>query len=219
MPYSILLVEDDPLIGQGLELGLETRGFAVNWQCSAGGAIQSLQQSGADVMVLDLGLPDMDGLDLLKRLRQTDVNLPVIILTARDAVKNRIEGLDFGADDYLVKPVSTDELAARIRAAARRNTGRASETIICGELSIDTQTQQVTQGGVGVHLTPSEYQLLLVLATHQCRVVASETLIAHLDTVSRDTSAQSLQVHVHSIRKKLKTDAIQTVRGVGYLLQ
>jgi len=149
---SILLIEDDAIIGEGLKLGLTAREFSVDWVQTALVAWSALIQTSPDVVVLDLGLPDADGMQLLKRLRKTGSTVPVIILTARDAIKSRILGLDFGADDYLVKPITTDELAARIRAVARRNTGRASETLTHNDVSLDTLARQVYVGDERISL-------------------------------------------------------------------
>jgi len=216
---SILLIEDDAIIGEGLKLGLTAREFSVDWVQTALVAWSALIQTSPDVVVLDLGLPDADGMQLLKRLRKTGSTVPVIILTARDAIKSRILGLDFGADDYLVKPITTDELAARIRAVARRNTGRASETLTHNDVSLDTLARQVYVGDERISLTPNEYELLYILLSKVGQAVSIDNLLSEIETNSPDASQQSVKVHIHSLRKKLNTDIIQTIRGFGYAIK
>jgi two-component system response regulator QseB len=216
---AVLLVEDDFVIGEGLKIGLTSRGFTINWERTAGGASRIIKQMPLDVIVLDLGLPDTDGMIVLERLRNSGNDTPIVILTARDAVNSRIKGLDLGADDYIVKPVTTDELAARIRAAARRNAGRASEIIKHGKLSLDTLGHQVYYDALEIKLTPNEFSVLHKLATNVGRIVPIESLIADLELASPDISSESLRVHIHSLRKKIDTKFIETIRGVGYIIK
>ena len=214
---AVLLIEDDELIGEGLNLGLAARQISVHWVRTASAAWRAIEQFSAEVIVLDLGLPDADGMQVLKRLRESGNSVPVIILSARDAVKTRIHGLDMGADDYVVKPVTTDELAARIRAVTRRTTGRASEEINCGNVSVDLLAHKVYVGSKEIKLTPNEFVLLHALTSKPGQVLRIDTLVARMENISPDASAQSLKVHIHSLRKKLNSNIIQTVRGVGYM--
>lgn len=216
MPYSVLLVEDDPLIGQGLELGLRSRGFGLTW-LDKGAAVPSLlREQTFDVLVLDLGLPDVDGIDLLQQIRRQANNIPIIVLTARDSVKNRIAGLDHGADDYVIKPTSTDELAARIRAVARRHSGRSSEILRVGTVELNSLSRELRQNGRVVSLTPIEFLLMEMLLQKEGMVVSIATFLHMLDAADHETSPQAIQVHIHSLRKKLGAALISTVRGVGY---
>ena len=219
MPYSVLLVEDDPLIGQGLELGLQSRGFRLTWLDKGLGVQQLLQEQLFDVLVLDLGLPDIDGIDLLQRIRLTSIDIPIIVLTARDSVQNRITGLDHGADDYVIKPTSTDELAARIRAAARRSGGRSSETLRFGQLALDLLSRKLQSDGKLIQLTPNEFLIIEILMRKMGEIVHMETILNVLENSAQESSPQSIQVHIHSLRKKLGAQMIKTVRGVGYRLE
>lgn len=218
MSYSVLLVEDDPLIGQGLELGLRSRGFGLTWLVKGASVPSLLREKAFDVLVLDLGLPDVDGMDLLQQIRHQANNIPIIVLTARDSVKNRIAGLDHGADDYVTKPTSTDELAARIRAVARRHSGRSSEIVRVGTVELNSLSRELQQDGRVVPLTPIEYLLMEMLMQKKGMVVSVETFLHILADANHDTSPQAIQVHIHSLRKKLGAALISTVRGVGYRL-
>lgn len=218
MPYSVLLVEDDPLIGQGLELGLRSRGFGLTWLDKGRDVQRLLREQPFDVLVLDLGLPDIDGIDLLQQIRQASSDIPIIVLTARDSVKNRITGLDHGADDYVTKPASTDELAARIRAVARRNSGRSTEILRVGPVELNPLSHELQKDGQLIPLTPTEYLLIEALMRKEGAVVSVESLLGVLEGADRETTPQAIQVHIHSLRKKLDAELIQTVRGMGYRL-
>jgi DNA-binding response OmpR family regulator len=218
VPYAVLLVEDDPLIGQGLELGLRSRGFELTWLDKGGDVQRVLSQHPFDVLVLDLGLPDIDGIDLLQQIRQASNDIPIIVLTARDSIKNRIVGLDYGADDYVSKPVSTDELAARIRAVARRKSGRSTETLRVGTYVLNPLSRELHKQDQPVSLTPTEYLLIEALMRKEGVVVSVESLLRIVDDAGNESTAQAIQVHIHSLRKKLDAELIQTVRGVGYRL-
>lgn len=218
MAYTVLLVEDDPLIGQGLELGLRTRGFDLTWLDKGLDVKRLLMEHAFDVLVLDLGLPNIDGLDLLQQIRQARIDIPIIVLTARDTVRNRVVGLDHGADDYVTKPASTDELAARIRAVARRSSGRSHETLQLGTLELNALSRELLKEGQVVPLTPIEYLITETLISKQRVVVPVEVLLRMLANTAHESSAQAIQVHMHSLRKKLAPETITTVRGVGYRL-
>jgi len=216
--YSVLLVEDDPLIGQGLELGLRSRGFELTWLDKGQGVLIMLAKRAYDVLVLDLGLPDTDGIDLLQQIRRQQINIPIIVLTARDTVQNRVTGLDYGADDYVTKPVSTDELAARIRAVARRNSGRSHEILRAGTLELNALSRELSIDGQAVSLTPTEFLIMETLIRNQRIVVSVDVLLRTLEIAGHESTAQSIQVHMHSLRKKIAPEKITTVRGAGYRL-
>jgi len=218
VPYAVLLVEDDPLIGQGLELGLRSRGFALTWLDKGRDVHRVLNQQPFDVLVLDLGLPDIDGIDLLQEIRQASNDIPIIVLTARDSIRNRITGLDHGADDYVTKPASTDELAARIRAVARRKSGRSTETLRVRTYELHPLSHELYNAGHRVLLTPTEYILIESLMRKEGVVISIDTLLSVLEDAGHESTAQAIQVHIHSLRKKLDAELIQTVRGVGYKL-
>jgi two-component system response regulator QseB len=218
VPYSVLLVEDDLLIGQGLELGLRSRGFGLTWVDKGQGVLRLLQEHTFDTLILDLGLPDIDGIDLLKQIRQASIDIPIIVLTARDSIKNRVTGLDHGADDYVTKPVSTDELAARIRAAARRGSGRSNEILKVGRLLLNPLSKELLHDEKPVSLTPTEYLIIETLIRKEGEVVFIGTLLSMLDDIGHESTSQAIQVHVHSLRRKLGADLITTVRGSGYRL-
>ncbi len=218
MAYSVLLVEDDPLIGQGLELGLRSRGFDLTWLDKGQGVLRMLVEQAFDVLVLDLGLPDIDGIELLQQIRQAQINIPIIVITARDTIQNRITGLDYGADDYVTKPASTDELAARIRAAARRNSGRSHETFRVGTLELNALSRELLRDGQPIPLTPIEYLVIETLMHKQHIVVSIDVLLGTLENAAHESTVQSIQVHMHSLRKKIAPEIITTVRGAGYRL-
>jgi DNA-binding response OmpR family regulator len=218
VPYSVLLVEDDQLIGQGLELGLRSRGFRLTWLDKGQGVLRLLQEQSFDTLILDLGLPDIDGIDLLKQIRQVSIDIPIIVLTARDSIKNRVTGLDHGADDYVTKPVSTDELAARIRAAARRGSGRSNESLSVGQLVLNPLSKELLHDEKPVPLTPIEYLIIETLILKESEVVSINTLLSMLEDIGHDSTAQAIQVHIHSLRRQLGADVITTVRGSGYRL-
>jgi DNA-binding response OmpR family regulator len=214
----VLLIEDDPLLGEALEAGLHQRGFVVEWQRdgAAGYTAASVEEFAA--VVLDLGLPRLDGARVLERLRAAGSAVPVLVLTARDAVADRVARLDAGADDYAVKPIDIDELAARLRALARRRAGAARSLLEIGPLALDLAAHAVTLEGVPVALQPREFALLEALALSAGRVVTRTALEARLYGWGEEVDSNALEVHVHHLRRKLGADVIRTVRGVGYLL-
>ena len=212
-----LLVEDDPLLGDGLKTALEREGYAVDWFQQGRNALEALKCEPFSVMVLDLGLPDMDGLDVLTEVRRSG-SLPVLILTARDAIDQRISGLDAGADDYVLKPFELQELLARLRVIRRRAAGRASQTICLGKLSIDEASHQVTWQGQAVELSRREFALLAELAHQPGQVLSRPRLESLLYGWGTELESNALEVHVHHLRKKLDRSLILTIRGIGYRL-
>lgn len=215
----ILLVEDDPLLGDGLAVGLRQSGFAVDWLKDGASAERALKSEPFDLLVLDLGLPQLSGMDVLRRLRARGQALPVLILTARDATGNKVEGLDAGADDYLVKPVDLDELAARVRALARRAAGRAAPEIRHGDIVLDPAAHRVSRAGEAVELSTREFALLVALLENAGRVMTRAQLETTLYGWGEEPDSNALEVHIHHLRRKLGTDLIRTLRGVGYLVE
>lgn len=214
----ILLAEDDVLLGDGLRAGLRQAGFHVDWVRDGQAAERELRAQPYAAAVLDLGLPLMDGIDVLASVRRAGVTLPVLVLTARDAVPDRIKGLDTGADDYVVKPVDLDELAARLRALVRRAAGQPQEQLQAAGLSLDPAARTVLRDGEPVTLSTREFDLLQALMLNAGRVLSREQLEQHLYSWGREVESNAVEVHIHHLRKKLGAERIQTVRGVGYLL-
>lgn len=214
----LLLVEDDPLLGDGVRVGLQQSGFVVDWVKDGQAAKLALQAGAYALVVLDLGLPRLSGTDLLKWLRGSGNDTPVLILTARDTVADRVNGLDAGADDYLIKPFDLDELGARIRALLRRAGGRAAPLIVHGQLEIDPATRQVTLAGKPVELSPREYAILLALLEGAGRALSREQLEQSLYGWGDEVESNAVEVHIHHLRKKLGAELIRTLRGVGYLV-
>lgn len=214
----ILLAEDDPLLGDGLRAGLRQHGYQVDWVRDGEAAEREIATEAYAAAVLDLGLPRQDGMDVLAAIRRRGIRLPVLVLTARDAVTDRVRGLDLGADDYVVKPVDLGELAARLRALVRRAHGVAQESLSAQDIVLDPAARTVTQAGAAVALAPREFDLLHALMLNVGRVLSREQLEQHLYSWGREVESNTVEVHVHHLRRKLGSAAIQTVRGVGYLL-
>ncbi|MDD5403013.1 MAG: response regulator [Sulfuricella sp.] len=214
----LLLVEDDPLLGDGICVGLSQAGFVVDWVKDGLAAKLALETGDYALMVLDLGLPRLSGTELLKWLRGTGDNTPVLILTARDTVGDRVRGLDAGADDYLVKPFDLDELAARIRALLRRVGGRSTPLIVHGSVRVDPASRRVTQAGAVVDLSPKEFAVLLDLLENAGRALSRERLEQSIYGWGEEVESNAVEVHIHHLRKKLGAELIRTLRGVGYLI-
>ena len=212
----ILLAEDDPLLGDGLRSGLRQLGFAVDWVRDGDAAESELRSGAYAAAVLDLGLPRRDGFDVLAGVRQAGVRVPILVLTARDAVPERIRGLDLGADDYVVKPVDLHELAARLRALVRRAHGQPAEVLKVQDLELDPAARTVRKAGVPVPLASREFDLLHALMLNAGRVLTREQIEQHLYSWGREVGSNAIEVHVHHLRRKLGGDRIHTVRGVGY---
>ena len=214
----ILLVEDDPQLGDGLTIGLRQAGFAVDWVKDSNSADHALQSETFDLVVLDLGLPRLSGMEVLSRARSRRQTLPVLILTARDATGDKVSGLDAGADDYLVKPVDLDELAARIRALTRRSAGRAAPLLTRGDLTLDPAAHSVTLAGAPVELSSREFSLLQMLLENAGRVLSRSQLEQSVYGWRDEPDSNALEVHIHHLRKKLGSELIRTLRGVGYTI-
>jgi len=214
----ILLAEDDPLLGDGLRAGLRQLGFLVDWVRDGAAAERELRAQSYAAAVLDLGLPLKDGVDILASVRQAGVTLPVLVLTARDAIPDRVRGLDVGADDYVIKPVDLNELAARLRALVRRAHGRPQECLRAQDVTLDPAARSVMQAGVPVTLPAREFDLLHALMLNAGRVLSREQLEQHLYSWGQEVESNAIEVHVHHLRRKLGNMLIQTVRGVGYVL-
>jgi two-component system OmpR family response regulator/two-component system response regulator QseB len=214
----ILLAEDDPLLGDGLKAGLGQLGFQVDWVRDGDAAERELRTQAYEAAVLDLGLPRKDGLDVLAAVRRSGVAVPVLVLTARDAVPDRIHGLNIGADDYVVKPVDLHELAARLRALVRRSHGRPQERLTAQDVVLDPAARTACKAGTPVTLSTREFDLLQALMLHAGQVLSREQLEQHLYSWGQEVESNAVEVHIHNLRRKLGASLIQTVRGVGYIL-
>jgi two-component system response regulator QseB len=213
---KLLLAEDDPMIGASMEQGLQLAGFTVDWTRDGKAAEDAIQTGGYALLLLDLGLPRQDGLTLLKKIRQTKNALPVLIVTARDAVADRVAGLNLGADDYLVKPFDLDELIARVRALTRRQVGRVRPEMQLGKLSLDPVQREVRLDGQPLALSQREFTLLEALMERPGTVLSKEQLEAHLYGWQDEVMSNAIEVHLHNLRRKLGVEWIRNVRGVGY---
>jgi len=214
----ILLAEDDELLGSGLRTGLDQRGFQVDWVRDGVIAERELLNAQHQAAVLDIGLPRQDGLAVLKALRTHGIETPVLVLTARDAVAQRIEGLNIGADDYVVKPVDLDELAARLHALVRRAHGKAHSTLNVRDVVIDTSARKVTRANKAISLSTREFDLLRALLLNAGRVLSREQLEQHLYRWGHEVESNTIEVHIHHLRRKMGAGLIDTVRGVGYIV-
>ncbi len=214
----ILLVEDDLLLGDGLRSGLRQAGFEVDWICDGAPAAAAASDETHAAMVLDLGLPRLSGFDVLRRVRGRGAKLPVLILTAREALEDRVRGLDGGAEDYVVKPVDLIELTARLRALIRRSRGEAAPTLVAGELWLDPAARTVRFRGRPVDLKPREFALLQELLLNAGRVLSREQLEERLYAWGDEIGSNVVEVRTHPLRRKLEPALIRTVRGVGYVI-
>ena len=214
----ILLAEDDDLLGCGLREGLGQRGFQVDWVRDGVAAERELLDAQHQAAVLDIGLPRQDGLAVLKALRSRGIDTPVLVLTARDAVAQRIEGLNLGADDYVVKPVDLDELAARLRALVRRAHGKTQAMLQWRDVLMDPGARQVSRGGEAISLSTREFDLLQALLLNAGRVLSREQLEQHLYRWGHEVESNTIEVHIHHLRRKMGAGLIDTVRGVGYIV-
>jgi two-component system, OmpR family, response regulator QseB len=212
----LLLVEDDAMIGEAIRTGLKRDGFAVDWVREGDSADRVLRTEQFDLLLLDLGLPRKDGLQVLRSLRARNESLPVLIITARDAVSDRVQGLDAGADDYLVKPFDLDELAARIRALLRRKSGRPAPEIEHQGVILNPATHRVTQNGREITLSPKEFALLQLLMERPGNILSRAQIEERLYGWGEEVESNAIEVHIHSLRRKLGAQFILTVRGVGY---
>jgi two-component system, OmpR family, response regulator QseB len=214
----LLLVEDDEILGDGLAAGLKMEGYAVDWLTNGKLADEALKMNCYELVVLDLNLPDMDGLSILRALRARKDETPVLVLTAKDTVPDRVEGLDSGADDFVIKPFELDEVCARLRALARRNEGRSTPTIEYKGIVLDPASHQVTFNDEKVELSQKEFEILSFLMGNIGRVVSRARLEESLYSWSSDIESNTVEVHIHYLRRKLDPAIIRTVRGVGYII-
>jgi len=217
----ILVVEDDPIIADGVKVSLEHEGYAIDVLADGGQALEALKNEVFDIVLLDIGLPGLDGFEVLKRLRGNNCknsSVPVLMLTARDAIEYRVQGLDFGADDYLVKPFDIHELVARIRALTRRSKGRANSILQYKEVVLDPAAHSVTYQNTPANLLPKEFSVLFALMENQGKVVSKERLEETIYAWNEEPGSNALEVHVHHLRKKLSGELIRTIRGIGYIM-
>ena len=212
----LLLVEDDPMIGASVQSGLRQEGHSVDWVRDGAAAELAVANGVHELILLDLGLPRKSGLDLLAGLRRKEVSLPVLVITARDSVADRVKGLDAGADDYLVKPFDLDELSARIRALMRRQAGRVSPVIEHGPLTLNPATHEVTLNGSPVKLSGREFALLQALLEQPGVPLSRARLEDRLYGWNEEIESNTVEVYIHSLRRKLGAEWIRNVRGVGY---
>lgn len=214
----LLLIEDDPSVAHGVAAGLRLHGFTVDHVETAAAAHAALAASEFDLAVLDLGLPDGDGMDLLARWRQRGVAIPLLVLTARDAVSDRVRGLQAGADDYLLKPFDLDELVARLHALLRRSVGRTADRIAHGALTFEPSSGQAWLDGRPVDLSRRERTLLATLLQHPRAILSTEQLRDRLYGLEQEVESNAVNVHIHHLRRKLGSGIVETVRGLGYRL-
>ncbi|MCK4870478.1 MAG: response regulator, partial [Gammaproteobacteria bacterium] len=209
----------DELLGDGIRAGLTQYQYTVDWVKDGQAALQALMTEQFEVVVLDLGLPKKSGLDVLKSVRAKNVTTPVVILTARDSVEDRVKGLDSGADDYLMKPFDLEELCARIRALGRRSSGRAKNVIAFGDIKLDPAAHLVYKEDKPVTISRREFALLHMLLENAGRVLSREHLTQSLYGWGDDVDSNALEVHIHNLRKKFGNKVITTIRGVGYVAE
>ena len=214
----IILVEDDHQLGSAIERALERLSYTVTWLLDGREALEAMRDQTADLVLLDLGLPGKDGLDVLIDARRLGIKTPVIVMTARDALEARVRGLDAGADDYLIKPFHLNELGARIRSLTRRAQGLAANRVEAGVLSLDLGTSEVMFRGERIELTRREFSLLQILMERAGRLVRRESLENSLYGLEAEVGKSALEVLVHTLRRKLSFDTIRTVRGFGYMI-
>jgi len=213
----ILFAEDDTMIGASVRRGLTQDGFTVDWVRDGRAAELALAEQVHDALLLDLGLPRKSGLDVLSAMRRGGDRRPVLIITARDAISDRVAGLDAGADDYLVKPFALDELAARLRALSRRNAGRADPVIVHGEIELDPAARQVRRAGAPVALSAREFALLEALLVRPGAILSRSQLEEKLYGWKDAVESNAVEVHIHALRRKLGADLIRNVRGIGWM--
>lgn len=214
----LLLVEDDEHLGRAVQTGLEQQGYAVDWVRDGVAGELAARDGQYEALLLDIGLPRQDGLAVLQALRRTGFAAPILLITARDEIQDRVHGLDAGADDFIVKPFDMDELAARLRAALRRARGRAQSVVSHGGLTVDPGSRQVTRDGQVIPLTAREFALLLHLLEHRGRIRSRSQLQESLYSWDSDIESNAIEVHVHNLRRKLGKELIRTVHGQGYVI-
>ena len=214
----VLLVEDDLMIGEGLTAALAAEGMSVDWVRDGADAQAALHDEGFAIILLDLGLPGADGLDVLKSAREKGVAAPILIITARSALDDRVSGLDLGADDYLLKPFEVRELTARMRALIRRRAGRATSTLAAGEVELDAETHELSRGDAKAVLSAREYALMHALIERPGRILSRGQLEERIYGWGEEVQSNAVDVLIHSIRRKFGKSVILNVRGAGWML-
>lgn len=214
----VLVIEDDSLLGDAIQAGLKQAGYAVDWMKDGLSADQALATEPYAAAVLDLGLPRMSGLEVLRRMRSRNIRIPVLILTAMDSVDDRIRGLDAGADDYLVKPFDMGELSARLRALIRRGSGQAVPALLVGGVALDPAAHRVIYCDEVIELTVKEFAVLHALMLNAGRVLSRTQIEEQLYAWGEEVESNAVEVHIHHLRRKLFSGLIETIRGVGYLI-
>lgn len=212
----LLLIEDDPMIGKSIREGLKRDGYSVDWVRDGWAGEQSAKSESYEMIILDIGLPRMDGLSLLSSIRATGQTMPVLIITARSEIEDRVMGLDAGADDYLVKPFSMSELSARVRALLRRSFGRADTNVAAGGLEVNPQTREVFVNGKSITLSHRELALIEHLMRRPGAIISKSKLEQSIYGWGEEVESNTVEVHISNLRKKLGAEKIATVRGVGY---
>ncbi|HVK98654.1 MAG TPA: response regulator [Dongiaceae bacterium] len=215
----LLLIEDDAMLGRAVLTGLKMDGYAVDWMSTGESGLHCLETEDYDLLILDLGLPDIDGKAVLSAVRKRGLTTPVIILTARDSIEDRVGGLDAGADDYMVKPFDQNELMARVRALLRRRSGRALSTLQYRDITLYPESLRAEYRGEPVEISRREFLLLQELLVNTGRVLTREQLERAIYDWDQDVASNAVEVHIHHLRKKFYNDLIRTVRGVGYLVE
>lgn len=215
----ILLVEDDPMIGEAVSVALKDAAYAVDWVKDGATAGNVLEHGEHQAVLLDLGLPKRDGLEVLRRLRRAGNRIPVLVITARDGVEDRINGLDAGADDYLVKPFDVNELLARLRAVSRRQGGQSAPVLTNGKVSLDPATREAAHGNLAVVLSAREFALLRALLLRPGRLFTRAELETHLYGWNEEVESNAVDFLIHGVRKKLGADVIKNVRGAGWMVE
>lgn len=214
----IVVVEDDERLGGSIKRALEQLTYTVMWLRDGNAALEALRQREADLVLLDLGLPSMDGIEVLREARRAGIRTPILVTTARDTVQHRVQGLDAGADDYLAKPFHLDELAARIRSLCRRSQGLADNVLSAGAVTMDVSRLEVRREGQRVELTRREFALLQVLMERVGRIVRRDAIECSIYGAESDVGPNALEVLIHALRRKLGAEMIRTVRGFGYMI-
>lgn len=215
----LLLVEDDELLGDAVKTGLTQFGYIVDWLKDGEAARAALKSESFELIILDLGLPKLSGINLLQSIRHDGNTTPVIILTARESVESRVKGLDCGADDYIIKPFDLNELSARIRALIRRSQGRADTTLQYRNVTLDPAAHSVMVDDVLINVPRREFSLLQKLLENSGHVLSREQLMQSIYGWDEDVDSNALEVHIHNLRKKLNANYIRTIRGVGYMAE
>lgn len=215
----LLLVEDDALLGQSMVTSLSRHGYTVDWVQQGRGVTVTLKMEQFTAVILDLTLPDIDGLEVLRQIRTAGYDLPVMILTARDDINDRVKGLDGGADEYIGKPFALEELLARLRVLIRRQSGSANEVIQVGPLTLSLSEQTIKSADSPLKLTRNEYKILASLMTNAGRVMSKEQLQQSLHGWDEGSSDNAIEVHIHNVRKKVPDKMIKNIRGVGYIIE